>query len=86
MSAIDKYRQEINKVDKEIIQKIASRLELCKRIGQIKKKIGKDVKDSSREALLLRYHEEQCQHNGVDAGMIKKIFSLIISESKRLQK
>ncbi|MCP3680226.1 MAG: chorismate mutase [Gammaproteobacteria bacterium] len=85
MIDLEQWRQQIEIIDGEIIAKIADRFALCQQIGLVKKSSGKVVKDEGREDYLMNYYEQQCRRHDLNSALIKQIFSLILTESKRLQ-
>ncbi len=85
MIDLDQWRQQIEKIDGEIIAKIADRFALCQQVGLVKKSSGEAVKDEGRETYLMNFYAQQCQRHNLNSELIKEIFSLILTESKRLQ-
>ncbi|NPA39022.1 MAG: prephenate dehydratase [Thermodesulfobacteria bacterium] len=51
---LEKLRQEIDSVDKEIVNLLKKRISLAKQIGEIKKALGKDFFDLGREKEVLK--------------------------------
>jgi chorismate mutase len=79
-------RQQINQIDREIIIKLAARLEAARKIGEIKKANDLPITDAEREAELAKIHAEECQKLGLDESKINALFKLIIALSKTVQK
>ena len=50
---IELIRNELDKIDDEIMVLITRRLKLVKKIGKLKKAAGKNVFDPSRESLII---------------------------------
>jgi len=46
---LDEVRQAIDRIDAEILNLIAERMELARKAGEVKKNLGKDIFDSKRE-------------------------------------
>lgn len=86
MDNILRLREKINKIDKTIISAIADRYAIAKKIGIIKKKEVKKVQDTDREKWLFEYYRQLCLERKLEAKHIERIFSIIIKQSKKMQK
>lgn len=75
---ITQPRNEINKINQEIILKIKQRVEIAKKIAEIKKKYGKPIVDIDREKFVI----SQARTNGLEHGLnperMERIFQEII--------
>ncbi len=80
MKTILELREEIDKIDREIVNLIIKRMDVSRIIGKSKEKIT----DRSREMTViinaLNTSEEQ-----LDPTFIREFFELVIAESKRVQ-
>lgn len=85
MQKLDPLRIEIEKIDAEIIQKIAARMAIVKQIGQTKKEAGIAVLDPTRETQLLQKYQSLAQENQLDPLFIQHLFEMIFSYSRNLQ-
>ena len=83
---LKELRSMVNEIDEAIIEDIANRLLVARTIGTLKKIHNQPVKDQKREKELNKLHEMYCKKYKISLSTIKKIFTLIIEESKRLQK
>ncbi|MFO0781268.1 MAG: chorismate mutase [Candidatus Gracilibacteria bacterium] len=79
-------RMIINKLDDLIIQSVARRMVVSRTIGMIKKQQKLKVKDAKREKELQKIHQQLAKNHGITYGTLKKIFDLIMKESRRQQK
>jgi chorismate mutase len=86
METIKQLREEIEKVDTEIIEKIVKRRSLAKKIGELKANSGINVLDLSREQHLMQLYEKLCQEHQLNTNTIKEIFRLIIADCRSVQK
>lgn len=86
MKNIFELRKEIDKIDKDIINLIAKRYDVVKKIGNQKKKNNLDIKDCNREKWLHAYHESLSIKFELEPKAIQKIFAIIIKEAKKIQK
>jgi chorismate mutase len=80
---IDFYRKKINNIDSKILNLLKERFENSKKIGRIKKKKGMKVLDKKREKEIVKGLIEK---SNLNKKFIKKIYSIIFRESRRLQK
>jgi chorismate mutase len=85
MQKLDQLRAEIEKMDAEIIKKIAARSSIVKQIGQTKKEAGIAVLDPARETQLLQQYQSLAQKNQLDPIFIQHLFEMIFSYSRNLQ-
>lgn len=82
---IKKYRTEINRIDKEIIELLSSRIEISKKIGQEKIIHNYPITDKKRERSALIKRQFLASKTNLDQKFIKEIFKLIFKYSKRVQ-
>ncbi len=78
-------RRMIEIFDRDFIQTLAQRLEVCREIGRFKKKEGITVKDTEREKELLMLHTTWAVEFGVEPAVVAAIFSLVLDESRSAQ-
>lgn len=76
----------INKLDDLIIQSVARRMAVSRTVGALKKLHGLKIKDSKREKELQALHKKLAREHGITYPTLRKIFDLIMKESKRIQK
>lgn len=86
MTSIKKLRDKIDKIDVDIIKKISQRNIVSKKIGKLKAKLNKKVFDREREKQLMLRYKKLCHQYELSPIFIKKLFKLIIVNSRRLQK
>lgn len=83
--SIDDIRQEIDRIDSELLKIFNRRAELALRIGEIKKGLGLAVYDPAREKkIFLRMKEEN--PGPLDDNAIVRLFERVIDESRRLER
>lgn len=83
---IDRLRKEIDKVDSEILGLIAKRMKIAKKIGAFKKKNNMKVIDLQREKKILDKISQNARKLRVDSHLSRKLFKLIMIESRKQQK
>ncbi|MGW8178285.1 MAG: chorismate mutase [bacterium] len=72
------YRETIDRLNNEIIAKIAQRQKVALVIGGIKKKYGKPVVDRSREQAILAKIREKAPGKGLNPDALERVFKEII--------
>ncbi|MDP6178363.1 MAG: prephenate dehydratase [Desulfatiglandales bacterium] len=83
-STLNGCRDEINRIDGEIISLIQRRLEVAVEIGRLKRGLGMDIMDPGREQEVLRRLSSKRQEN-LNPQAIRAIFSEIISAARSVQ-
>lgn len=80
---MNQIRDNIDKIDNEILDRIRKRFELAKQIGKGKQEKNMKIKDSKREEQII---SRLIQSNkDIDAGFIAELYDLILSESRKIQ-
>lgn len=85
MSALDDYRQEIDALDDGIMQQLARRMELSRKIGAYKRENNLMVLQLSRWEEILHNRVAMAKAMGVGEGFMKKFLELVHEESINLQ-
>ena len=78
---IEKLRNEIDKIDEQIIKLLSDRMGKVKKIGEIKNKIGKSKLDINRFNKLLKKRIELGKRYELTKDLITKIWNLIHDEA-----
>lgn len=71
-------REEINKVNVEIIEKIGERICIATEIASLKRKYNKPVVDKRRERAVLDQVKLLAREKGIDPDSVERVFSEII--------
>lgn len=80
-------REDIDKIDNEIIELVAKRLSIAKEIAKIKKKNNLSVENKEREEEVLKNAVNNLKANGFDdAGFAKALYAVIMDKSRQIQK
>lgn len=85
MQNLKPLREKIEKIDAEIIKKLAERQKISKAIGELKKQVGKNIVDEVRENELLSYYENLSLKLDLDPEFTRRLFKLIMDYSKKIQ-
>jgi len=80
MKTIPEMREEIDRIDEEIVKLLIRRMEISKQIGKSKEQ----VTDKSREMQVI-LNALNTSEEKIDPVFLREIYELIITESKRLQ-
>lgn len=82
---IDQIRQEIDRLDSELLRIFNERADLALRIGEIKKQFGMAVYDPEREKRIFQRMQEN-NPGPLEDGAIIRLFERVIDESRRLER
>jgi chorismate mutase len=82
---IDELRQEIDRLDSELLSIFNRRASLALKIGEIKKERALPVYDPSREKKIFE-RMKQDNHGPLDDQAIVRLFERVIDESRRLER
>ena len=78
-------REQINKIDEDIIRLLAERRKLSLEIIKLKNLENKTIRDKEREMELLSHIVKISEKYSLDSNYISKIFREIIDDSVKLQ-
>jgi chorismate mutase len=82
---IDSLRREIERVDREILQRVAERVRLARQIGAAKKDDRRGTLDTEREAAVLRRAAELGREVGLDSEDARELYWTLIGVCRRAQ-
>lgn len=68
-------RVRIDEIDEEIVALLKERIELCRKIGELKRLLGMEIVDRKREKIVFER-----------AGEFKDVFAVIVEKCKEVQK
>jgi chorismate mutase/prephenate dehydratase len=75
---IAQYRDEINRLNKQILELIKARITVALEIGKVKRKYGKPIVDKKREEAVIKQVRSLAIDNGVSPDSAERIFREII--------
>ena len=78
-------RQEIERIDSDLVRLLADRVRVGKEIGQLKQAAGLPTIDPAREAEVIRRAGEMARDAGIPDEPVRAIFWQIIGLSRRAQ-
>ncbi len=82
---LEKIRQVIREIDNQILQLAENRLELVKKIGEIKKKHQLHITNLNVEAMVIDNALNQAKAIGLNENFSKTLINLLIAESVKTQ-
>jgi len=85
LAELARCRTEIERLDNEIISRLAARLTLGKRTGELKRTAGLPILDPTREAAVIRRVTSAAREAGLPPEPIREIFWQIVGMSRREQ-
>ena len=81
---VSDLRQEINRLDAQLVELLNIRAQLAEEIGNLKREEGKDVYDAGRERVVLE-KIEALNDGPLSKGALEEIFSSIMTACRELQ-
>jgi chorismate mutase len=85
MNDLEKLRQEIDKLDEELLQILAKRFAVVKKIGTHKKEVGQVVLDSKRWEKVMESGLTKAKLLELPVELIKDLYELIHSHSLKIE-
>lgn len=82
---IARLRDEIRALDKALVDLTAKRLELARRVGELKQQVKQPIRNYVVEAEAIRLVREAAQRLGVRPDLAEELLKLEIAESLRVQ-
>lgn len=84
MNELDLLRQQIDRIDREMVALYEERMEVCRGVGEYKLKVGKPVLDPAREAEVLKSKEKLVSKPEMKP-YVMTFFENIMAQSRMLQ-
>ena len=82
---LDKLREQIDGIDSRLVELLAQRSELTRKVGEFKSKTGLPIYVPSREAKLLQSRKQQAAEYGLSESLIEDVLRRIMRESYQTQ-
>ncbi len=82
---IDDIRQQINRLDTELLKIFNQRAGLALKIGEVKKELGLPIYDPRREKLIFE-RMKTLNEGPLDDAAITRLFERVIDESRSLER
>ncbi|OIO50405.1 MAG: hypothetical protein AUJ36_00325 [Parcubacteria group bacterium CG1_02_41_26] len=78
--SLSEMRSRIDKIDQGIIEILAKRFSVAKKVGQYKTNHQLPAQDKTRERAMLLQRKNWAKQYGLSEGLVKDIFCLIIKK------
>ena len=82
---LEALRKKIDTYDKKILRILGMRILLSQEIGRVKEARGIPIEDEKREKEILENGEKQAKMLKLDPEFVRKVYKLVLEESKRKQ-
>lgn len=82
---LNELRSKIDVVDLKLLVLLNQRKEISAEIGDIKKRLQKEIFDRNRESIIFKNLEEKCREIQIDFEYIKNIWNVILNKSHEIQ-
>ena len=79
--SLEEIRDDVKKVDLDILRLLARRMDLAGQIVEIKKKQGLAINDDKQNELVIKRAMEKALELGLDTGAVKELFTIMIRMS-----
>ena len=79
---LDELREEIETIDRELVELIAQRTYVADSIARVKREQGLPTTDQAQERQVMERAGRNAERFDVDANMVKAIFRLLIELNK----
>lgn len=77
--SLEEYREEIDRVNKEVAEKIAERMDIVDEVGEYKKENNMEIKDEGREEVVKQQFETIFEEKGLPEDRGRELAELLIS-------
>ncbi|WP_101773778.1 chorismate mutase [Peptostreptococcus faecalis] len=82
---LDKYREEVDKIDDKLVKLLEERLEIVKKIGMLKKKENLELYHPEREKEVIRKNIGKLQ-NSENEKYVEELLKSVMDISKSVQR
>jgi chorismate mutase len=85
VAELARCRDDIERIDRQLIALLAERLALGKRTGDLKRAAGLAILDPTREAAVIRRVAAVARDAGLPSEPVREVFWQIVGMSRRVQ-
>ncbi|MBI5398958.1 chorismate mutase [Candidatus Woesearchaeota archaeon] len=82
---LQKFRDDIRKIDEQLILLLAQRMEVARELGKYKKANNIPVFDADVEAAIIERNRRLAHNNGLGETFVQRLYEVILEESKKTQ-
>ena len=83
---LSEMRDQIEAIDRQIVELIAERVRLARQLGPIKRSEGLSTMDPEREAAVIRHTAELARSHNLPDEDVRRIFWHVIALSRQAQR
>lgn len=83
---LEDYREEIDRVNKELVDAVSRRMNVVEEIGEYKKEKGMDIKDEGREEVVKQQFEKLFRKEDLPPQKGREMAELLISMAVKEEK
>jgi len=76
--SLEEYRKEIDRINKDIAENIAERMQVVKKVGEYKKENGMEIKDEGREEVVKDQFADIFGENGLPSKKGRELAEMLI--------
>ena len=82
---LERLREEILECDRELVHILARRKNLVREVGALKARLGRQVTDPRREAVVARRAATLARNAGVDEELVRNLIWQIMASARKQQ-
>ena len=82
---LERLRDEILACDRELVRVLARRRDLVREVGALKTRLGRQVTDPRREAVVVRRAATLARSAGVDEELVRNLIWQIMASARKQQ-
>ncbi len=82
---LEEIRNQIDKIDDEILSLLAKRESLSKEVGRIKKAKNKQILDKERETQLIESIKKKSEELGLNEDFVIALYKIVLENSRKEQ-
>jgi chorismate mutase-like protein len=82
---LNSLRNEIDEIDRGIVELLARRLDVCRRVAEVKSKNATSIIQPERVRQVLTTRRQWAIDKGIDADFAEQIFRALLSETHRIE-
>lgn len=83
--SVPELRSDLERIDRQLVELVAERVRLARRIGRAKREDGRGPLDTGREATVIRRAAELGRDAGLEPEDVRELFWTIIGICRRAQ-
>ena len=85
MSDLDEFRHQIDDLDRQLVDLVGRRYEICRQVAELKRTQGIPMMQSGRVEQVKARVAELGARRGVNPDLLRQLYALIIGEACRLE-